>query len=811
MAKTKSKARQPLKKSDRTINGLVRSVSSWLKHPYVRYGSRVLLLAILAWLSLLLTPGRGPTDSFLGIEVGDIADRDVIAPFGFPVYKSEEALDRERKEAAAKVRPVLEFIPQVEERVLQDLDGFFDKLKEVAADTSLATEIVSWNTYTGREAAEQAEFKISSRLLNRLYELDPELSLSDEEIIYLLDTDRRAQLWKRLRNFVIERLDEGLISGESADQIENGLVILGRDDGEQQVQLSDITLLDQALELAREQVVDPEYPELSKGLFLESLRRFIRPNIVYNIAETERLRRLAAQKIKPTRDQAVLEGEKIIGWGERVSPEQMERLNNLRAQIEAMSRDQHSYLRNDMGLYLIYLAVFLCIGLFLFFHHRKTYEQFHLLLIIFISLLLVLSFSYLIQVFLILLNSPEWFNYLIPVAICSMLIAYLIDNQVAMVTTFALALILGIQSGLSFITTLLALLGGVAGAVSVRGITSRRGQLLSIIYITAAYLVGILAIDYGMRGEDITRIAKAAGCSVGNAFFSTVVIMGLLPLFEYVFKITSNFTLLELNDLNRPLLKRMAIEAPGTYHHSIILGNLAEAAAASIGANPIYARVASYYHDIGKLKKPQYFIENQTGKSNPHNKLSPKMSSLIISNHVKEGIELARKGRLPECIIDVIGQHHGNSPISFFFTKEKEQNPNTTLDEQDFCYPGPRPTSKEAAIIMLADAVESASRVLSEPTPSRIKGLIKEVIDDKLHKGQLDKADLTLKDLNLIAEEFLTILIGVHHQRIEYPPSLEKTSNAKTRPGRNKGSLGTDSENTGKVGYSSQRDDTKPA
>jgi len=335
--------------------------------------------------------------------------------------------------------------------------------------------------------------------------------------------------------------------------------------------------------------------------------------------------------------------------------------------------------------------------------------------------------------------------------------------------------------------------------------------LLSIIYITAAYLVGILASDYGMRGEDITRIAKAAGCSVGNAFFSTVVIMGLLPLFEYVFKITSNFTLLELSDLNRPLLKRMAIEAPGTYHHSIILGNLAEAAAASIGANPVYARVASYYHDIGKLKKPQYFIENQTGKSNPHNKLSPKMSCLIIANHVKEGIELARKDKLPECIIDVIGQHHGNTQISFFYTKEKEQNPNTTLDEQDFCYPGPRPMSKEAAIIMLADAVESTSRVLSEPTPSRIKGLIKEAIDDKLYKRQFDLADLTLKDLNLVAEEFLTILIGVHHQRIEYPPSLEKASDAKTRTGRNKGSLGADSENTGKVGYSSQRNDTKPA
>ncbi len=808
MAKNKStklKARGPYKKTERLINGLGRVVSPWLKRPYVRHGSRILLLCVLAWLSLLMTPGRGPTDYYLGIGVGRIADRDVIAPFDFPVYKSEETLLRERTEAAAEVLPVLEFIPQVKERILQALDGFFDKLQEVETDESLAGEIIGWDAYIGRRTATGEEFKISPRLLNSLYEVDMGLSLSDEQIIYLLDTDRRRQLRNRLRNFVVERLNEGLISDETVEGIGDRQVMLGRAKGEQQVQLSDITSLNQALEMSRDMVVDPQHPELSKSLFIEAFSRFIRPNIVYNIAETERLRHLATQKVKPTRDQAVLEGEKIIGLGERVSLEQMERLDNLRAHLEFRSRDKYSYLRNDMGLYLIYLVAFLFVGLFLLFHQQKIYEQFHLLLIISISLLMVLGFTSLILI------TPKLSNYLIPVAIYSMLVAYLIDNQVAMVTTFALALILGVQAGLSFVTMLLALLGGVAGAVSVRRITSRRGQYLSILYIAAAYLLGILAIDYGMRGENIIRIATVAGWSLLNAFVSTMVTVGLLPLFEYVFKITSNFTLLELSDLNQPLLKRMALEAPGTYHHSIIMANLAEAAAAGIKANPVYARVASYYHDIGKLKQPQYFIENQGGKSNPHNKLSPKMSSLVIANHVKEGIELARKAKLPECIIDVIGQHHGNTPISFFFTKEKELNPKTTLDELDFCYPGPRPMSKEAAIIMLADAAESASHVLSEPTPSRIKGLIKKVISERLKAEQLDLADLKLKDLDKIAEEFLTILIGVHHQRIEYPPSSEKASDAKTKSGGNKGSLGTNGENAGRVGCSSQRDDTAPA
>jgi cyclic-di-AMP phosphodiesterase PgpH len=796
MAKAKPKSRQPLKKADIPLKKLGKAIKIWFKRPYVHHGIRVLLLLVLAWFSLLLTPGRGPTQLFLGIDLGRVADRDVISPFEFSVYKSEQALVHEQEESSAGVLPVLEFIPQVEERVLQDLKVFFDKLETVATDSALAEDIIGWDAYVKGQEAENWEYTVDSRLLNALYSVHPELYLSDEEVIYLLDTERRNKLHRLLQVFISESLDEGLISRESAREIGNRSVRLGRDDRDQQVQLEDITQVERVVEKSRDVLVDPEYPEPSKDLFVETLNRFIRPNIVYNSAETERQRRLAVRKVKPTRDQAVLEGEKIIGRGERVSPEQIEKLNNLRTQLLARNQDRYSFVRKDIGLYLIYLALLFCIGIFLFIHQRKTYRQLSVLLIIFISLLLVLAFSYLILI------TPQLSNHLIPVAICSMLVAYLIGNQKAMVVTFVLALILGVQAGFSSVTSLLALMGGMAGAVSVRGVISRKGQYLSILYITSAYLVGILAIDYGIRGEGIIRVSSAAGWSLLNAFICTMVTVGLLPLFEYIFKITSNFTLLELSDLNRPLLKRMAIEAPGTYHHSIILGNLAEAAAAGIEANPVYARVASYYHDIGKMTKPNYFIENQGGRANPHNKLSPKMSSLIIANHVKEGLELARKARLPKCIIDVIEQHHGNTPISFFFNKEKEQNPNTTLVERDFCYPGPRPMSKEAAIIMLADAVESASRVLNDPTPSRIKGLIKKVIDDKLHKGQLNTADLTLKDLNRIAEEFLTILIGVHHQRIDYPQSTEKVSDAKTRPVRNKNSLGPNGENNGKAEYS---------
>ncbi|MEA2063430.1 MAG: HDIG domain-containing protein, partial [Gemmatimonadota bacterium] len=689
--------------------------------------------------------------------------------------------ERERAVAAESVLPVLEFIPQVKERVLADLGAFFEKLHRVSRDTTLAGDIIAWEDYAGSLPEEKEQYRPSPELLSELYSVDSELlGLSNEQTIYLLDLECSTSLQNHLREFIIPVLNKGLMSGESAREIGGQVVSLGGEHGVEQVRLSDITTMDQVLEQAGRQVVDTKFPELSGELFIGILQRYIRPNIVYNSDETDRLRRLAIQRIQPMREEGMLKGEKIIGRGERVSPEQMERLDNLRALIDSRRIDQNSYLRHDLGLYLSYLAALLLIGLYLFFYHRKTYEQIPLLLIIFFSILIVLVFSRLI------LGSPELSNYLVPVAICSMLVAYLVDGPVAMVCTLSLALILGVQAGLSLHTMLLAMFGGLAGAFSVHGITSRRAQYLSILYIASAYLVGIMALNYGLRGDSLSTVAQAAGWLSLNAFISTLVTVGLLPLFEYIFKITSDFTLLEWSDLNRPLLKRLSLEAPGTYHHSIILGNLAEAAAAGIGANPIYARVAAYYHDIGKMTKPEYFIENQSGKakSNPHNKLSPKMSCLIIANHVKEGVEMARKARLPECITDVIRQHHGNSPISFFFTKEKEQNPETTLDQHDFCYPGPRPLSREAAIIMLADGVESASHVLNDPTPSRMKGLIKSIIDAKLGLGQLDETELTLKDLNRIAGEFLTILIGVHHHRIDYPAQAgDKQTDSKTRGG----------------------------
>jgi hypothetical protein len=260
-----------------------------------------------------------------------------------------------------------------------------------------------------------------------------------------------------------------------------------------------------------------------------------------------------------------------------------------------------------------------------------------------------------------------------------------------------------------------------------------------------------------------------------NGLISSVVVLGVLPIFEYIFKVVTNISLLELSDFNHPLLRRLILEAPGTYQHSLVVANLSEAAAEAIGANSLLARVGAYYHDIGKVLKPEYFIENQIPYRDIHKKLKPSMSKLIIINHVKEGVELAKKYRLNPRIIDFITQHHGRSLVYYFYHKAMQLEPKTE-QEEEYRYPGPKPQSKETAIVSLADTVEASSRTLEEPTPSRIEEMVKEVVRRKFMEGELDESNLTLKDLEEISRQFIRVLNAIFHTRINYPKDEDRNS-----------------------------------
>jgi len=357
--------------------------------------------------------------------------------------------------------------------------------------------------------------------------------------------------------------------------------------------------------------------------------------------------------------------------------------------------------------------------------------------------------------------------YFFPVAAGAMLVRIMLSSEMALFYAISASVITSLLLSGGPFMALYYMIGGIIGAHSVARCTQRTTLIKGGLWVGAANLFMVL-LERMMGGQEIglgTAVDMVIGLSGGLT--AGVAVVGITPIVEYIFGYTTDIKLLELANLDHPLLKEMMLKAPGTYHHSMVVGNLVEAAAKAIGVNPLLARVSAYYHDIGKITKPQYFVENQMDGANRHAKLTPTMSSLILISHVKEGVDLARKYRLGNRIIDVIRQHHGTRLITYFYQKARENH--QEVNEDEFRYLGPKPQTREAGLVMLADAVEAASRAMEHPTPARIKGLVERVINDIFIDGQLDECELTLKDLHEIAKSFNVILNAVYHPRIKYP------------------------------------------
>ena len=372
----------------------------------------------------------------------------------------------------------------------------------------------------------------------------------------------------------------------------------------------------------------------------------------------------------------------------------------------------------------------------------------------------------------------------LPTASGAMLATLLLDTHLGLTVAFVLSLLIGILMPEQPFLTIYAFVGSVVAAFSVL-YSRRRTHILK-----AAGFV-ILANVFMVGALDLYRVPEGGAArlydllfGIGGGLLVALLVSATLPMLESFFKIPTNIRLLELLDNNQPLIKRLKADAPGTYYHSMMVSNVAEAAAESIGENPMFVRVCCYYHDIGKMLKPEYYIENQTETENRHDRLHPHLSSLVVISHVKGGVDLARQYGLPESIIDMIPQHHGTRIVNYFYSKaRKARDPSLPpIDEQEFRYPGPKPQSKAAAVIMLADAVEASSRVLSNPTPQRISGLVDEIATNIYLDGQLDESDLTLKDLKKIQESFKIVLTRQYHRRIDYP-GMGPDQNRKSKNG----------------------------
>lgn len=361
--------------------------------------------------------------------------------------------------------------------------------------------------------------------------------------------------------------------------------------------------------------------------------------------------------------------------------------------------------------------------------------------------------------------------YYIPVASVAMLTTLLYsDLQLSFIMSLLSSVIVGLVAGSNFDAVLIFFIGSLMAAFVVKEARTR-GRLIEAGVLVAAIQVLCVvllkpSVDVLMTKDFIFNYLKPL---VINGFVSAFVVIATCKIFESCFGVLTNFSLLELSDFNHPLLKKMTLEAPGTYHHSLVVSNLAEAAADAIGAHALLTRVGACYHDIGKTVKPEYFTENQLYGGNKHDDLEPSMSRLVILNHVKEGIELAKRYKLDRRIIDFIPQHHGTSLIYYFYQRALEANQSEAIEESNFRYPGPKPQSRETAIVLLADSAEGAVRALEDSTPSRIDEVVRKVINNKFIDGQLDECTLTLRDMEIIAATFIRILSAMHHSRIKYP------------------------------------------
>ncbi len=358
--------------------------------------------------------------------------------------------------------------------------------------------------------------------------------------------------------------------------------------------------------------------------------------------------------------------------------------------------------------------------------------------------------------------------FLIPLAACAMLLSILVDSRLALLINLCLTVFISIITGNNTTFIAMALIGGTIGAFSVINTQQRSNIFISGVVVSLVNIITIIGIRF-INSSEIMETMTLGFYGVLNGLFCSILTVGSLPLWESVFKVVTPLKLLELSNPNRPLLKKLLLEAPGTYHHSIIVGNLSESAVDAIGGNSLLARVGAFYHDIGKTARPYFFKENQLSSDNPHDRLTPALSSNIILEHVKYGVELAQKYKLPSEIVDFINQHHGDTLVAYFYHKAKNAEGESAVEEANYRYSGPKPQTKETAVVMMADSVEAAVRSISSPTKEKIEEVIEKIIVGKLNDGQLEECNITLKELNQIKKVFLKVILSIFHERIEYP------------------------------------------
>jgi putative nucleotidyltransferase with HDIG domain len=706
----------------------------------------VLALIFTACAVLLLPPTQRSKET--DFKAGDIADKDIISPFNFQVPLAAEELKIKRASASLAVPPVFVRDRTIEQELSRDLNALLDTMSTITGIDTLGSD-------------QKAE------LIGVWLPGVPQNVLGT-----VVEPAAFKPLNKAAREYQRAIFTSGLIDNSSLIRRNNYREITVVEGSKEQIRrVGDILDQGRLDQVVREEAIARFGKDRDRALvFFELVRAHALPNLTFDVDETNRRREVAEAQVQDY--YVVSKNERIIGKHDKVTKEQelvLTALEDARA-MQVASRTPLTLVGLYAGKTERIVLFCLLFGGYLYVFHRRQYKDFSAVGAIFTVMLLYLVFVAVVVRFGL---SP----YLIPVPFAAIMLAALFEYRLGLVAAVFAAMLIPLVTNFPPNVGFVALLAGAVGVVGIEKMRSRSHVFSIFLHISAAYVLGTLSLELG-QSDSIRQILSQMTWGIANGLFSSAAVMFLLPVFESLFGRTSRFTLLELTDLNKPILKRLNMEAHGTYHHSMLIGNLVDAAAGAIGADSLKARVMAYYHDIGKIFKPEYFAENQNGGFNKHEKITPQMSSLILVSHVKDGVELAREEKLPEVVTDAIKEHHGTSVMAFFYQKALETDSHSSLKKDDFRYPGPKPGTKESGLLMCADSVEAAVRSLKDPTPAHIRNMVNKLIDSRAQEGELDYSGLTLNDLNLIKEKFISILTGIYHKRIAYPGQEQEEETA---------------------------------
>ncbi len=750
------------RKTDRT-RPPIQELRLWLrKHlkeprsPLWRAG----LLVLASLCCALLLDRRQPATPLL--QAGEIASRSVWAQRNYRIPDRERSAAK-RAQAERLARPVYDFDPGVAAVAIGRLSAGFRNARAAAPKRGAAE----------RDAHDRAE------------RFARDVGLAGSDVPAVLARTAFDPAIERATILLLESISDRKIVARAdlvTTDLEAGITVRDVGGGEERLLKGGSAVLDidgaEALLAERVAFALKDESAARRRLALALATAVLRPNLTFNAAETEIRRRRAREGVEEFVS-VIQKGRAVVQAGDEISEAQASLLAAMRMEEVAAGRTRPFA---NLGLFLLSASILGGVWAFGRRYMRRipqeTADLAVLASLVLFGLLLARGAQELAEVLSDrgTLLSPSLLRYAIPAASTAIVAAVLFGADGAALVATATALLAGLALEGDLRETIYIFLGSITAA-GMLSLPQKRTDLIKA-GLAAAVAQVALVIAFTLSAADPVpaTFADVASVALLSGVGAGIIAVGVLPIYE-AFGYLTNFKLLELASLGSPLLKELSVQAPGTYHHSVVVGSLAEAAAEAVGANPLFARVACYYHDIGKMKKPHYFIENQAGRENLHDRLTPSMSALVVESHVKDGIEMGLAHGLPRAIVDMIPQHHGTRLISFFYNKAKanaEADPDgAQVEESDFRYPGPKPQSPEAGIIMLADGVEASTRTITDPTPAKIQAMIRKVFSIVQGDGQLDECDLSLKDLGRIAAAFEKVVMAIHHKRVAYPSTAE--------------------------------------